>query len=113
MRMNSWRTGSWPLKARRFLKLTHSNKRQEMLKAISVQHHKDHILLIELSDGTKGYFDVTPYLDKGIFTQLKDINYLKLVKINFCGICWPAGQDFSADTIAYHTQLLPNQALPE
>jgi hypothetical protein len=79
-----------------------------MLKVIKVQHHKDHILLVELSDGSKGYFDVTPYLDKGIFTQLKDIHYLKLVKINFCGICWPAGQDFSADTIAHYLHQPPN-----
>ena len=84
-----------------------------MLKVISAQHHKDHILLIELSDGTKEYFDLTPYLDKGIFTQLKDISYLKLVKINFCGIFWPAGQDFSADTMAYHIHRSPNPILQQ
>lgn len=77
-----------------------------MLKVKQVSHHEDHKLLVHLTDGSAGYFDVFPYTDKGIFTQLKDINYLRLVKINFCGICWPAGQDFSADTIAAEMQPL-------
>ena len=42
-----------------------------------------------------------PYIAKGIFTQLKDVDYLKQVTINFAGICWPNVQDFSADTIEY------------
>lgn len=79
-----------------------------MLKVEHVSYHEDYTLLVELTDGSVGYFDVTPYIGKGIFTQLKDTNYLKLVKINFCGISWPAGQDFSADTIACEMQPLPN-----
>jgi hypothetical protein len=55
-----------------------------------------------LSNGTEGLFDIAPYLEKGIFTQLKNIEYCKQVKINFAGIFWPNGQDFSADTIEYH-----------
>ena len=80
-----------------------------MLKVKSVKYSRDHMLSVELSDGSSGLFDVTPYLDKGIFTQLKDLNYFKLVKVNFCGICWPAGQDFSADTLAYYLKQSPNK----
>lgn len=83
-----------------------------MLKVKSVEYFQDYTLSVELSDGQAGYFDVTPYLDKGIFTQLKNVDYLKLVKVNFCGICWPAGQDFSADTISFHLQQSP-AALPQ
>ena len=58
-------------------------------------------LRAKLSNGVEGIFDVSPYLHKGIFTQLQDIEYFQRVRINFCGICWPNGQDFSADTIEY------------
>ncbi|MEL6722885.1 MAG: DUF2442 domain-containing protein [Pseudomonadota bacterium] len=75
-----------------------------MLKVKQAAYHKNLQLFVELSDGRKGYFDVSPYTDKGIFGQLKNIEYLKLVKINFCGICWPQGHDFSADTIAHKMQ---------
>jgi hypothetical protein len=71
-----------------------------MLKVIKVKADNDYTLSVELSDGRFGSFDVKPYLDKGVFTQLKDKNYFKRVKPFFCGIVWPDEQDLSADTIA-------------
>ncbi len=41
---------------------------------------KDHTLFVELSNGCSGSFDVKPYLEKGVFKELKDINYFKKVK---------------------------------
>ncbi len=32
-------------------------------------------LRAKLSNGVEGVFDVSPYLHKGIFTQLQDVNY--------------------------------------
>jgi len=72
-----------------------------MLKVIKVNANNDYTLTVELSDGRSGKFDVEPYLDKGVFKQLKDKNYFKQVKPFFCGIVWPNEQDLSADTIAY------------
>jgi hypothetical protein len=72
-----------------------------MLKVKRVKANNDYTLSVELTDGRSGIFDVKPYLDKGVFTQLKDINYFKQVKPFFCGIIWPNEQDVSADTIAY------------
>lgn len=77
-----------------------------MLKVKSVYANNDYTLFVELSDGRSGLFDVKPYLDKGVFTQLKDKNYFKQVKPFFCGIMWPNEQDLSADTIAYELKLL-------
>ncbi|QTA79651.1 DUF2442 [Desulfonema limicola] len=34
-------------------------------------------LSVELSDGRFGIFDVKPYLEKGVFRQLKDKDYFK------------------------------------
>ena len=75
-----------------------------MLKVIKVSANNDYTLSVELSDGRSGKFDVKPYLDKGVFKQLKNKNYFKQVKPFFCGIVWPDEQDLSADTIAYELQ---------
>ncbi|OQX80176.1 MAG: hypothetical protein B6D64_03600 [Bacteroidetes bacterium 4484_276] len=70
-----------------------------MLKVISVEPKESHILFIRLSNGKEGEFDVTPYLDRGIFTELKNESYFKQASPCFYGIAWPQQQDFSADTI--------------
>jgi hypothetical protein len=72
-----------------------------MLKVKKVNANDDYTLLVELSDGRTGVFDVKPYLSKGVFKQLQNIEYFKQVKPFFCGIIWPDEQDLSADTIAY------------
>ena len=72
-----------------------------MLKVLKVDAKNDYTLFVELSDGRSGFFDVRPYLEKGVFTELKNKNYFKQVKPLFCGIVWPNEQDLSADTIAY------------
>ncbi len=72
-----------------------------MLKVKKVSANNDYTLSVELSDGRSGIFDVKPYLEKGVFTQLKDKDYFRQVRPFFCGIAWPNEQDLSADTIAY------------
>ena len=59
----------------------------------------DHRIRVTLSNGNKGIFDVKPYLDKGIFQELKDYNYFKRARIEFGTITWPNEQDFSPETI--------------
>lgn len=75
-----------------------------MIKVNYVEAREDYKLFVKLSNGKKGVFDVKPYLDKGIFTELKNENYFKSVKTGFGGIMWPHEQDFSADTIEYEMQ---------
>jgi hypothetical protein len=73
----------------------------EMLKVLYVKPLANYVLYVELSDGRSGHFDMKPYLDKGVFKQLKDIDSFNEVKILFCGIAWTCGPDLSADTLAY------------
>jgi hypothetical protein len=56
-------------------------------------------ILVTLSNGKQGIFDVKPYLDKGIFTELKDYRYFKRARIEYGTIAWPNEQDFSPETI--------------
>ena len=75
-----------------------------MNKVISVDPIEDYKLRIEFSNGKKGIFDVSPYVDKGVFVELKDYAYFRSVRPAFGGIMWPHEQDFSAETIEYDLQ---------
>ncbi len=70
-----------------------------MNKVISVEPRDNYILFVKLSNGKVGEFDVSGYLDKGIFKELKNHSYFKQVRPAFGGVAWPHEQDFSADTI--------------
>ena len=70
-----------------------------MLKVEHIECMENYQLKTRLSNGLEGFFDVSPYLNKGFFCELKDVDYFKCVHINFAGIYWPNGQDFSADTL--------------
>ena len=75
-----------------------------MVQVTFVKAEKDQRLFVRLSNGRSGYFDVSPYLEKGIFKQLRDSSYFRQVKIAFGGVAWPNQQDFSADTIEFEMQ---------
>ena len=44
-------------------------------------------------------FDVSPYLDKGIFNQLKDVSIFNSVKPFLGAIQWNNGLDLGPDTL--------------
>jgi len=70
-----------------------------LIKKIEVE--KDYILFVEFSDGKTKRVDLSPYLAKGIFTQLKDQTYFSLVKNNGYFISWPNNQELSSDTLYF------------
>ena len=72
-----------------------------MVKVISVKAIENHKLCVSLSNDKKGIFDVSPYLEKGVFKELKKKHYFRLVKVAFGGVMWPDEQDFSPETIDY------------
>lgn len=59
----------------------------------------DYKIKVTLSTGKTGVFDVTPYLEKGVFTELKDYNYFKRARLALGTIVWPNKQDFAPETI--------------
>jgi hypothetical protein len=56
-------------------------------------------LQLQFENGETKIFDVSPFLNKGIFTELKNEQYFKQVRISFGSIEWPHEQDFSKDTL--------------
>ena len=56
-------------------------------------------LIVTFTNGEVRQFDVKPYMDKGIFTELKDPSYFQSVRAVAGSIEWPHQQDFSYDTV--------------
>ena len=68
-------------------------------RVISVEAVKEHILKLSFENNEIKLFDVSPYLDKGIFKELQDYNYFKQASVAFGSVEWPHEQDFSNDTL--------------
>jgi hypothetical protein len=60
---------------------------------------KDFTLTLTFENGEVGIFDVKPYLDIGIFKELKDFGLFNSVKPFIGSIQWVNGQDLCPDTL--------------
>lgn len=59
----------------------------------------NYTLTITFTNGEVKVFDVKPYLEKGIFKELKDKSIFNSVKPFLNSIQWINGQDFCPDTL--------------
>ena len=64
-----------------------------------VKPQSNYSLLLIFTNGEEKVFDVKPYLEKGIFVELKDISLFNSVKPFLGSIQWKNGQDFCPDTL--------------
>jgi hypothetical protein len=71
---------------------------------ISAEPLENHKLKITLSNGQKGIFDVSPYLDKGNFKELQDYRYFQRVYVDNETVMWPHGQDIDPELIEMELQ---------
>jgi hypothetical protein len=58
------------------------------LAVIGVEPLSNYQLLLTFENGEKRIFDMKPYLDKGVFKELKDERIFKSVRISFDSIEW-------------------------
>ena len=70
-----------------------------MKKVIAVKANEDFSLELKFNDNSVRRFDARPYLDFGVFRELKDIGYFKQAKIAHGTVQWPHEQDISPDTL--------------
>lgn len=59
----------------------------------------DYRIYVEIEDGRKGIFDLKPYLDRGVFRELRDKRYFEQVGIVFGAVTWPHEQDIAPETL--------------
>jgi len=70
-----------------------------VIKVISVEPLENYKLSLKLSDGRKGIFDVSPYLEMEVFQELKNPEYFRRAFIDYGTVVWPHEQDIAPDTI--------------
>jgi hypothetical protein len=78
-----------------------------MNKVIAVTANDDFSLDLKFSDGSAKRFDAKPYLDYEFFSELKDPNYFKQVRLAFGTVQWPHEQDISPETLYLEGVALP------
>jgi hypothetical protein len=70
-----------------------------MNKVIKVKPLENYHLELWFATGEHRLFDMNPYLDKGVFTQLKDVTVFNQAFIAWDTVCWPNELDISPDTL--------------
>ena len=65
----------------------------------------DYRIYVEVEDGRKGIFDMKPYLDRGVFRELRDVRYFNRVGIVLGAVTWPDDQDIAPETLL--AEMLP------
>lgn len=65
----------------------------------SVKPNVDYTLTLTFTNGEVKVFDVKPYLDKGIFRELREPGIFNSVRPFMGSIQWQGGQDFCPDTL--------------
>lgn len=70
-----------------------------MKEVIKVEPLKDYKLLLTFNNNEKKIKDMKPYLDKGVFKKLKNINFFNTVEIKYGTISWGENIDMCADSL--------------
>ena len=61
--------------------------------------NSDYTLTLTFTNAQVQSFDVKPYLGRGIFTELRDPDLFKLVRIGIGTVSWKVGQGYCPDTL--------------
>ena len=62
-------------------------------------------LLVTFENGERRTFDVAPYLDKGVFKELRDKSVFNSVRVVFDTVEWENGADLCPELL--YTQSVP------
>ncbi len=59
----------------------------------------DYKLLLIFENDEKRYFDMSTYLNSGIFSELRDLSVFNAVTVKFDSIEWPNGADIDPEIL--------------
>ncbi len=76
-----------------------------------VRPSADYTLTLTFANGEVKCFDVKPYLNIGIFQELKDLSVFNSVKPFLGSVQWENGQDFCPDTLYEESVPLPDEMM--
>lgn len=69
-----------------------------------VKPQDDYLLLLTFENGEKRQFDMKPYLEFGIFRELKDLRLFRTVRPCFDSIEWANEADFDPEVLYQKSQ---------
>ncbi len=69
------------------------------LAVTEVEPLEDYQLLLTFENGEKRIFDMKPYLEKGIFQELKDKKKFRTVRVSFDSIEWDNQADIDPEIL--------------
>ncbi|MBR0350674.1 MAG: DUF2442 domain-containing protein [Clostridia bacterium] len=79
-----------------------------MNRIIDVKALENYRILVIYQNGEKRIKDMKPYLEKGVFKKLKDVDFFNSVKVAFGTVTWGEEIDLCADSI-YQTSEVFNE----
>ena len=68
-----------------------------MIRVVDVDYVKNYTLSITFSNGVKKVIDLQPYLNGGVFEQLKDLSKFRQYGLNYWTIEWACGVDLAPE----------------
>ena len=70
-----------------------------MEKVTIVEALPDYRLKVIFNTGDIKLFDCTPYLDRGVFSKLKDPGLFRQAYVAYDTVCWPGNLDIAPETL--------------
>jgi len=70
-----------------------------LLDVVKVEARADYKLLLEFENGEKRVFDMSPYMDKKPFTQLKNSSLFARASVDYGTVVWPGNIDIAPETL--------------
>ena len=70
-----------------------------LVKVTDCEPLPDYRLRVKCSDGTRGVFDMTPYIGRGMFKAIATPDAFNRVYIAFGVPTWPGGIDIAAERV--------------
>lgn len=68
-------------------------------RVMGVAPKDDYKLELAFANGETGVFDCLPFLDFGVFKELRDVEYFRQASVMHGTVVWPHEQDICPDTL--------------
>ncbi len=72
---------------------------QALLDVVTVVVKPDYLLHLEFENGEKRIFDMSPYMDKKPFVQLKGSPLFAMAFVDYGTVVWPGDIDIAPETL--------------
>ena len=83
------------------------------LAVINVQPVSNYQLILTFANGEKRLFDLNPYLETGIFKELKDVSLFNSVRVSFDTIAWDNEADIDPEILYKESTVIESQIASE